>query len=315
VRVPTPSWAIVMTCGVVSIDLATIHRHLLSTILFWLAAAVWLFLTATVAPLMWREAASPVALTIVAATGVLGSRLVLADHRTLAAVLLALATVEWAVLTVQVLRRWKTPAKGISFLLAVAAFSVALLSGTLAIPDRSRWLCGAAIVFTLIGLGFYAFVAARFDLTQLLTGQGDHWIAGGALAIANLSAAMATIAADELNLLNHHLLLVITVTLWCAAMLWLPVLLAAELIRPRPGLGLPRWATAFPLGMYAACSFATATLLHNQAIKDFATVWTWVAVAATAALLIGLLRHGLRPTKRSTTLPAAAKNPAPTNGR
>lgn len=209
--VPPSSWTIVMTCGVVSIDLATIHQSLLSAILLWLAAAVWVFLMGALA--FRTSQASPVVLTIVAATGVLGSRLVLGGHRTLAAILLVLATIEWLVRSVGVLRRWRTPTMGISFILAVAAFSVALLSAGLAAPDHSRRLCGAALVLLLIGLGLYAFVAARFDLTQLLTGHGDHWIIGGALAIAALAAARATEAARQLNLFTPEHRILVTVTI------------------------------------------------------------------------------------------------------
>ena len=115
--VPPSSWTIVMTCGVVSIDLAAVHQTLLSAILGWLAGAVWLFLTGTLGlPLivrkgrLWQQAASPVVLTIVAATGVLGTRLAVGGHRTPAAVLLALAAIEWVVLSGPVLRRWATPA-------------------------------------------------------------------------------------------------------------------------------------------------------------------------------------------------------------
>jgi hypothetical protein len=297
--VPTSSWAIVMTCGVVSIDLAAVHQRVLSAILLWFAAAVWVLLTAALGvPLiaqkgrLWRESASPVVLTIVAATGVLGSRLALGGYRTAAAALLALAAIEWAVLSVPVLRRWVTPAVGISFVLAVAAFSVALLSATLAVPYGSRWLCGAALVLVVVGLGLYGFTAARFDLSQLLSGRGDHWIAGGALAISALSAARITEAASTLRLFDHQhqALMVGTLVLWCAAMAWLPVLIVGEIVRPRASYDLRRWATGFPIGMYAACSFIVGQVTGIAGIVGFARVWTWVAFAATLLLLAGLFR-------------------------
>jgi hypothetical protein len=289
---PASSWTIVMTCGVVSIDLATVHQALLSAILFWFTAAVWIFLTGALAlPMILRDASSPVVMTIVAATGVLGSRLVVDGHRTLAAFLLVMAAIEWLVLSPEVLRRWATPTKGISFVLAVATFSVALLSDSLADAYHSRWLCGAGLVLVLAGLVLYGFVATRFDLSQLLSGPGDHWVAGGALAIAALSAATGTKSAEELNLFTHEhrILVIVTFVVWSAAMIWLLILFAGEVIRPRLSVGLPRWATGFPLGMYAACSFAVGNLLGSTAIVDFAKIWTWVAFAATLALLAGLL--------------------------
>ncbi|WP_127503929.1 hypothetical protein [Actinoplanes solisilvae] len=304
-KVPTTSWTIVMTCGVVSIDLSLAHQPVLSAILLWFAAAVWVLLTGVLGlPLIFergrlaREAASPGVLTIVAATAVLGSRLALGGYRIVAAVLLAVAAVECAVLIGPVLRRWVTPTVGISFVAGVAADSVALLSGTLAMPYRARWLVFVALALVLVALGLYAFAAARFDVRQLLTGRGDHWIAGGALAISALSAARATQAADALGLFDHEALTVGALVLWCAAMAWLPVLIVAEIARPRVSLGLPRWATGFPIGMYAACSFVVGEVTGITGIVDFARGWTWVAVAATVLLLAGLAR-GLVPRPRS----------------
>lgn len=295
--VPTPSWTIVMTCGVVSIDLSLAHQPVLSAILLWFTAAVWVLLTCALGvPLvlpggrLWREAASPAVLTIVAATAVLGSRLALGGYRALAAVLLILAAIEWAVLTGPVLRRWVTPTVGISFVAGVAADSLALLSGTLAAPYGSRWLCWVALLLILVALALYGFAVARFDWKQLLSGRGDHWIAGGALAISALSAARVTEAASTLNLFNHRALMVGTLVLWCAAMAWLPVLIVAEIVKPRLNYGLSRWATGFPIGMYAACSFVVGEVTGITGIVGFARVWTWIAAAATLLLLAGLFR-------------------------
>jgi hypothetical protein len=297
--VPTTSWTIVMTCGVVSIDLTADQQPVLSAIMFWSAASVWVLLMGALGvPLflqggrLWREAASPAVLTIVAATATLGSRIVMADHRTLAAVLLVLAAIEWAVLSGPVLRRWVTPTLGISFVLAVAAESVALLGALLAVPYQSRWLCCAALVLVLVGIGLYGFAAARFDLSQLRVGRGDHWIAGGALAISALSAATATRAAGALGLFDreHRALVAGTFVLWCAAMVWLAALIAAEIIWPRLSYDLRRWATAFPLGMYSGCSLAAGKVAGIAVIVTFAHLWTWVALAATLLLFGGLFR-------------------------
>jgi tellurite resistance protein TehA-like permease len=297
--VPTTSWTIVMTCGVVSLDLSADHQATLSAIMFGLTAAVWVLLMGALGvPLLfqdgrlWREAASPAVLTIVAATAVLGSRIAAADHRTVAAVLLVLAACEWAVLSGPVLRRWVTPTVGISFVLAVAAEAVALLSGTLAVSYRSRWLCFAALSLVLVGLGLYGFAAARFDRTQLRSGRGDHWIAGGALAISALSAARATQAAGALGVSSrqHQVLMVGTFVLWCAAMLWLPALIVGEILWPRLTYVLPRWATAFPIAMYSACSLAVGEVTGTAVIVTFAHVTTWLALAATLLLLGGVCR-------------------------
>ena len=75
-------------------------------------------------------------------------------------------------------------------------------------------------------------------------------------------------------------------------MLWLPVLLVAELRWPRLRYNVRRWSTVFPVGMYAACSFVIATLTHASGITDFARVWVWVAVAVWLVVFAGMLRRG-----------------------
>lgn len=65
--------------------------------------------------------------------------------------------------------------------------------------------------------------------------------------------------------------------------------IAAETIRPRLAYDVRRWATVFPLGMYAACSFAVGHITGLTATTRFAQVWTWPAVAATLLALAGLL--------------------------
>jgi tellurite resistance protein TehA-like permease len=61
-------------------------------------------------------------------------------------------------------------------------------------------------------------------------------------------------------------------------MVWLPALIAAEILRPRLSYNVRRWSTVFPVGMYAACSFIVAQLTGIRAIVDFARVWVWVAL-------------------------------------
>src|ERR1700761_8201273 len=193
--IPPASWTIVMACGVVSVDFRAVGQPVLSAVMFWFAAAVWLLLLGVLAvPLacqrgrFTRESRSPVTLTSVAAAGVHGTRLAVQDYRVAAAALLALAAAGWAVLLVPVLRHWHTPATGVSFVAGVATTSLALPSAVLAVTYAARWLLIAAAALLLLALALYVFTAARFDLRQLTSGPGDHWIAGGALAIAALTA-------------------------------------------------------------------------------------------------------------------------------
>ena len=289
-----------MASGVVSIDLRADHQSVLSAILLWFAAATWLFLAVVLAaPLVYqrgrfaREASSPVSLAAVAATTVLGTRLAMQGYHAAAAALLPVAGIGWAILLVPVLRHWKIPTTGISFVAGVATDGLALLGATLSAAYRAWWLLSVAALLLLLALALYVFTLARFDLRQLLLGQGDHWIAGGALAISALSAGVITEAAASLGRFSrqHQALTTSTLVLWCLAMAWLPPLIISELVRPRLSYDVRRWATVFPLGMYPACSFTVGRVTGIAGITRFGQVGTWVAVAATLIALAGLLRH------------------------
>ncbi len=297
---PPASWTIVMACGVVSIDLNAVHQPVLSAIMLWFAVAAWLLLAVVLAaPLahrrgrLRRKAGSPMSLTGVAATAVLGVRFAMQDFRVVAAALLAVAAIGWALLLVPVLRHWKTPTVGISFVVGVATDGLALLSATLAVTFRAGWLVTAAIFFLLLGLALYGFTLARFDLRQLISGHGDHWIAGGALAISALSAGKVADAARTLQRFSQlqQVFSTSTLALWCLAMLWLLPLIISEAVRPRLSYDVRRWATVFPFGMYAACSFTAGQVTGLTGIISFGRVWTWVACTVVLIVFAGLFRH------------------------
>ncbi len=211
---------------------------------------------------------------------------------------LAIAAVIWVSLLGPVLRCWRTPTVGGSLLLAVATESLAALMAVLAGTEHARWLLVAAIVPLVLGLCFYLFVIARFDLRQLTAGRGDHWITGGALAISTLAAGTILAGAKALAILGgaSGVLKGVALVLWVLTMLWLPVLLLAELVRPRLSYDLQRWSTVFPFGMYAAASFVVGMAAPAEAITRFARVWVWIALAVWVVVLVGTIRP--RPWRR-----------------
>ena len=162
-------------------------------------------------------------------------------------------------LVVPVLRHWKTPTIGVSFVLTAATEGLAVLGANLAVTYCAGWLVSVAAAALVLGLAFYIFTAARFDLRQLIIGHGDHWIAGGALAICALAAGHVTQAAAALGQLAslQPVLSTSTLVLWCLAMVWLLPLIICEILRPRLRYDTRRWATVFPLGIYAACQLRT----------------------------------------------------------
>jgi tellurite resistance protein TehA-like permease len=298
--IPPASGAVVMGTSIVSVALLLDGRHLLSTILLIIAAIVWLAL-AVLLPVRARrdgqrflvDVRHPTALTSIAGTEVLGTRLTLAGWNWAGAGLLVIAVVIWLGLVPHVLRHWQTPTIGASFILTVATQSLALLAATVAFATRTGWLVYAALVPFSLGLSFYAFVLTRFDFRQLLVGAGDHWVTGGALAISTVAAGRIALAAPRTATLSggHGALKTIALVLWCLTMIWLPALIAAEILRPRLSYNVRRWSTVFPVAMYAACSFIVGTLTQTPAISDFARVWVWVSLVVWAIVFGAMLRR------------------------
>jgi tellurite resistance protein TehA-like permease len=298
-----------MGTGIVSVALSLDGLQTLSRILLVTCAAAWILLAALLVARLWRnrervdqEARSPAALTGVAATEVLGSRLTLLGWRWAGIASLVIAIALWLILLRPVLTHWTVPTVGGSFLLTVATESLAVLSAALAAREHARWLLLAALVPFILGLCFYGFVLARFDTRQIGRGRGDHWIAGGALAISTLAAGRLIAGAKALAILGGGggVLRVVALGLWVLTMLWLPLLLLAELICPRLSYDVRRWSTVFPFGMYAACSFVVGAAAHAGAITSFARVWVWVALAVWAVVFVALIR---RTTELVTSRP------------
>jgi len=296
--IPPAAGAEVMGTGVVSIALTLDGREALSRILLVIAGVMWVAL-AVLLPLRARrdterfraDIMTPPAMTSVAGTDVLGTRLALLGWTWAGIAALVIAAVIWALLIGPVLRNWKTPTVGASLILTVSTESLAVLAATLGIVERSDWLLLVALVPFVLGLCFYVFVISRFDLRQLAVGHGDHWITGGALAISTLAAGKLLGGAKALAILGGGggILKGVAIALWVLTMAWLPVLLLAELLRPRLEYDVRRWSTVFPVGMYAACSFVVGAAAHVDAITRFARVWVWVALAVWAAVLAAMI--------------------------
>lgn len=292
-----------MGTGIVSVDLSLDGQPTLSRVLLAVAAAVWLTLGALLVLRVARDRAgvrrdarSPAAFTAVAGTAVIGTGLVPLGWTWEAAAVLVVALGLWVGLLRPVLRHWRTPTIGGSFILVVGVQSLAELAATLALQARAGWLLVASLVPFALGLACYPVVLRRFDWRQLAVGRGDHWVTGGALAISTLAAGRIALAADRLDVLGAAagVLQVLTIVLWGLTLLWLPVLVAVELRWPRTGYDVRRWATVFPVGMYAACSLVVGTVASDSPIGTFARVWVWIALATWAVVACGLARASAR---------------------
>jgi hypothetical protein len=294
--VPAGSGAFVMGTGIVSVALAVDGAETLSRVLFALAAAGWLVAAAAACRRGVASRCLPASLTAVAGTAVLGARAALLGWNVAATAILGLAFALWLPLVPRILRPPGRRAAGASFLVVVATEAIAVLAAYVAASDHIPWLVDVAVLPLALGLAAYPLVATRFDLRELASGGGDQWIAGGALAIAAVACAALGGAAASVHAPPslHPVLDRAALVVWVLAVAWLPVLVAGELRRPLRGYDLRRWATVFPVGMYAVCSFLVAGADDIGPIGTFARVWVWVAVAVWAFAFLALARNGLR---------------------
>lgn len=312
-----------MGTGIVSVSLSLDGEKTISRILLAVAGVMWMALTLLVLARAARDRAGfladarkPSALTAVAGTAVLGTGLTALGWSWAAIALLVIAVAAWAALIGPVLANLQTPTVGASLLLAVSTESLAELGATLAAADNARWLLAASLVPFALGICFYVFVIARFDTRQIGSGRGDHWITGGALAISTLAAGRIAAAAKALSMLGNGggVMKALALGLWIATMLWLPVLLAAELARPRLRYDVRRWSTVFPVGMYAACGFVVGTVAEINASTSFARVWVWIALAVWAVVFGAMLRRAVKNLFAPDAWGSRIRRPRPAPG-
>lgn len=241
------------------------------------------------------DASTPASLTGVAATAVIGSRLVPLGRTGTAWALLVVAALLWLVLLPLVLRHWQVPTVGAGFLICVATEGLAVLAGELGAVTGSRPVLVAGLVAFFLGLVLYGTVVARFDWRQLVVGAGDHWVLAGALAITSLAAA-ELVRADTGRVLlagDRQPLRVLALAVWAAALAGYALLAACELRRPRLRYDVRRWATVFPMGMTAAASIAVGRAEALPALSVVGRVLLWPALVAWLLTAVAATRHRL----------------------
>jgi tellurite resistance protein TehA-like permease len=285
VAMPPGVFAFVMATGIVSIAAAQEGHGAFSWALFAVGAAAYVVLAALVVR-HGTELRRVEVLTFVAGTGVLAARLALAGDARPALGLSVLAFAVWAALVPgvarELARRAASRRTGSALLAVVAPESLAIAAAILGRRFDVEQLTLAGEALWAAGLAAYVLLAPAIG-RRLLREHflPDDWIAMGALAIATLAAA-------ELGKAHAAF------ALWIAATLWLPFLLAFELHRGVRRYELRRWATVFPLGMYAVATYEAGRVDRVGALSEVAEVAFWVAVAAWALAALGLARRFAR---------------------
>ncbi|OEJ34789.1 tellurite resistance/C4-dicarboxylate transporter family protein [Streptomyces subrutilus] len=283
---PPAAGAAVMAVGILSVALHLTGHEVLSLVALALSATLWLVLAADFTARLLgdrgrfrAEADTPAALTAVAATTVLGTRLSALGRQSAAAALLALAAALWPGLMSAVVRHWRRRMGGVAFLVCVATEGLAVLAAVLAAAGHHDWLAWAALAAFCLGLLLYGAALVRFDLHEVVGGAGDHWVAGGALSISALAGSKLT-ASPVWTGAAHTALRTATLVALALSLVWYAVLLAAELRHPRHHYDIRRWATVFPLGMTATACLSAAEPAGLPWLRPLGEVLLWIAVGA-----------------------------------
>ncbi|MET8752050.1 tellurite resistance/C4-dicarboxylate transporter family protein [Streptomyces sp. NPDC004667] len=283
---PPAAGGAVMAAGILSVGLqltghtgASLAALVIAVVLWLLLAADFVIRLAADRGRFRAQADTPAALTAVAATAVLGTRLAQLGLQGLAAALLLLSAAIWPGLLCAVMRHWHHRMPGAAFLVCVATQGLAVLSATLAAAYRLDWLDGAALACFCLGALLYLVALRHFDFHEVCGGAGDHWVAGGALSITALAGAKLT-AAPLWTGTVHTALRTATLVALAVSLGWYAVLLAAEVRSPRTHYDIRRWSTVFPLGMTATACLSAAGPTGVPWLRPLGEVLLWIAVAA-----------------------------------
>jgi tellurite resistance protein TehA-like permease len=321
-------FALVMATGIISNAFWSLDFRVLSLALLVVTVVVFpVLVVATVVRAvrhpraLWADLVNPRLVfsffTFVAAADVLGLQLFVRDLHGPAVALWLCALVAWVLLSyfsfsVLTFLNTETSADVVhgGWLIAiVGTHSLALLGARVApefgsfedlafVTVYAQWGVGIVLYGIFVTLFSFRIFFVRIRAADL---NPLFWVIMGAAAIATNAGSTLIVTPPGLPFLEamHAFVDGTTLILWAWATWWIPLLVIfgvwRHIVWHEPLVYHPMyWSLVFPLGMYTLATYRLSLAADFTPLQTVAKVMIWVAFAAWAVSLYGLVRSGAR---------------------